>query len=92
MPEGLERGRGLLVGLTVVDHDREPELLRELELCVEQAPLLAGVAYRRTVSSPVSPTATAFGWASSSRSSSTRPASEVPDWCGSMPSAANTPS
>ena len=38
--EGLERGRGLLVGLTVVDHDGEPALLCELELCVEQAPLL----------------------------------------------------
>ena len=42
-----------------------------------------------TVSSPVSPTATAFGWSSSSRSSSRRPRSALPRWCGSMPSAAN---
>ena len=36
----LERSRSLLVGLTVVDHDGELELIREPELCVEQLPLL----------------------------------------------------
>ena len=46
----------------------------------------------RTPSSPVSPTATAFGCASSSRSSPSRFASPSEAWCGSTPSAANTPS
>ena len=52
----------------------------------------AGVACSRTLSSPVSPTATAFELASSSRSSSTRSASALEAWCGSMPRTAYTPS
>ena len=51
----------------------------------------AGVAKPRTVSRPVSPTATAFGCRRSSRSSSIRAASGSAASCGSMPSAAYTP-
>ena len=40
--ERLERARGLVVGLAVVDHDRELELVRERELRVEQPALLLG--------------------------------------------------
>ena len=47
--EGGERVRRLRIRFAVVDHDRKLELLRELEMCVEEPALLGGrrmAAYR----------------------------------------------
>ena len=91
--EGRERVGRVLRGLAAVDHDRQPELVRRARAARRRAARCSsGVAYSRTLSSPVSPTATAFGCASSSRSSSSRPASGPAACAGRSPSAAYTPS
>ena len=91
--ERLERSRSLLVGLTVVDHDGELELIRELELCVEQLPLLDR---RRVPANRVEP-----GLADRDHLRMAEKLAKLVEsvrlrtcaaWCGSMPSAANTPS
>ena len=75
---GFERACRLVIRLAVVDDDRKAELGGELEVRVEESPLLVERRVLRTVSRPVSPTATAFGCARSSRSSAVLVASAVP--------------
>ena len=71
-----------------VDDDREARARRRARAGPRRAGAARPSVGAVVVVEPASPTATAAGWPSSSRSSSTRSASSVPAWCGSMPSAA----